>query len=93
MSLNFRAMAGTYQLRFNAIKASNRAILDVDMDAGEIGSFDLYAIGNDQLNIEQIAGIILTAGAHTLRFRVDGRNGLAIDWIVSFQGISLVRTA
>ncbi len=90
---NFRCPTGTYKLRFNAGEADDRGIVDVDIDTVEKGSFDLYAAVPNETNIEEITGIVLSAGAHTLKFRVDGKNGSSTDYFFLTQGIWLQRTA
>lgn len=92
-TMNFRCPAGTYTLRFNAPKFSSAGILDIDIDASEEGSFDLYAAVRDTLNIEEITGLTLSAGSHTLKFRIDGKNGASTDHIITLSGIYLQRTA
>lgn len=90
ITLNFRCPAGTYTLRFNNIVAASRGIVDVDVDAVEKGSFDNEGAA-DYTNINEITGIVLTAGAHTLKFRVDGQTGAG--YYCNLSGIYLQRTA
>ena len=92
LTLNFRCSAGTYKLGFNASKGTNRGIIDIYFDASEEGSFDLYG-STDTANVEIITGISLTAGAHTLKFQIDGKNGSATDYVFVLQGVHLIRTA
>lgn len=93
-TVNFRCMTGTWTLRFNASKSTNRCIIDVDLDGGEVGSFDLYAVALDKVNVEEVAGLAITGGTHTLRFRADGQNGASTGFtFVCNVGISLQRTA
>ena len=90
-TLNFRCPAGTYTLRFNAYKCVLGGIVDVDIDASEEGSFDLYDAGAVSLNIEEISGLALSAGAHTLKFRIDGTSVNTYQFRA--EGIILQRTA
>jgi len=92
-TVNFRCMAGTWTLRFNAHQNSDLAIVDVDMDTVEIGSFDNYAAAPSGLTIREIAGLALTGAEHALRFRVDGRNAASVGWLFYTHGIYLQRTA
>lgn len=93
-TLNFRCVAGTYDLKFNASKSTNRGVVDVYIDGSEEGSFDLYSDPVEPANVEKITGItIATTGAHTLKFQLDGKNGSSLDYFAVFQGIHLLRTA
>jgi len=92
-SCNFRCPAGTYTLRFNASKYTNRGVVDIYMDAGEEGSFDLYAGSLDETNIEEIAGLVLTAGEHILKFQLDGQHASSSGYYFAASGIWLQRTA
>lgn len=87
---NFRCPAGTYTLRFNAPKAAVRAIVDVDIDGSEEGSFDLNG-AIDPINIEEISGLVLSAGEHTIKFRIDGKTGT--NYFFAISGIILQKTA
>ena len=88
-TVNFRCPAGTYTLRFTCIIGTNQGIVDVDIDASEEGSFDNEGSVADVTN--EIAGLTLTAGTHTLKFRIDGTTGT--DHYVSVTGISFQRTS
>ena len=94
ITLNFYAPAGTYELNFNNPLGSNRGIVDIDIDAVEKGSFDGYAAANNFINISQLTGIVIgTSGAHTLKFRIDGKNGSSTAYLILLSGIHLLRTA
>jgi len=88
-TVNFRCPAGTYTVRITAPKIANSAVMDVDIDGGEIGSIDLNA--GDPDFVFSDAGNVLAAGAHTLRIRVDGRTGAG--WQIQVSEIELIRTA
>ncbi len=92
-SVNFRCPVGTYTIRFSAIKDSDRGIVDTYVDASEEDSIDLYAAAADYLNVVEITGVSITAGSHTLKFVVDGKNGSSSDYFLNVNGISLQRTA
>jgi hypothetical protein len=92
-SLNFRCASGVYTLQFNAAKDGSWGILDIDIDDVEVGSFDLYAGVADYNNVEEVTGISLGRGEHTLKFRIDGKNASSSDYNVFLQGIALKRTA
>jgi hypothetical protein len=92
-SVDFRCPAGTYTIGFNAEKAINRGIVDVYIDAVEVGSVDLYN-GSTVMNYRAaITGISIAEGAHTLKLQVDGKNASSSDHYFSTSGINLQRTA
>lgn len=93
ISLSFRCMAGTYTFGMNGYKLANCGILDIDIDTVEVASFDLYAAVGDPENVETQAGIAITAGAHTLRLRVHGKNGASAGFLVELVGVYFLRTA
>jgi|GEM_PF-1289904 len=94
---------GIWQLRINACKGPNAGILKVYVDTVQVGAgagYDLYnAAVLAPLNIAVIADIspapavVLTAGKHTLTFKIDGHNGAAVGFDLYMSGIDLVRTA
>lgn len=93
-TMNFSVPAGTYKLRCNTAKSSNRGILKIYTDTVNLqGTFDLYAAALDATNISEVNGIVLSEGDHTITFTVDGKNGSSSDHYVSIEGISLERTA
>lgn len=91
-TVDFRCPAGTYTLRANMSKNTNRPLVDIDVDGSEEHSVDLYA-ALDVLNIEEVTGLVLAEGAHTLKFRADGKNGSSSSYLFTVEGISLQRTA
>lgn len=90
---DFYSAAGTYKLRFNAPKNNNYGKIDIDIDGVEKGSFDLYAASLDAVNIAEIMGIVLKAGKHQLKVRVDGKNASSSGYQVSLSGFSLTKTS
>ena len=87
---------GTWTLRFNAPTNVNCGILKVDLDNVNIGvgaGYDLYAAVPDPLAVIEIAGLAISAGAHTLRLYVDGANGASGGHEVYLNQIELKRTA
>lgn len=89
-TMNFRCPAGTYTLRFGTFTNPNRGVVDVYIDAGEEGSFDNNAASTRGV-VREIAGLVLAAGAHTLKFQVDGKTGT--NYYFDVNGINLQRTA
>lgn len=92
-TMNFRCPAGTYTLRFNAWKSVGAGIVDIYFDGGEEDSIDLYAVGSDALYIHETAGVVLGAGAHTLKFQIDGKNASSANYFFTHEAIYLQRTA
>jgi hypothetical protein len=87
--------AGTYKLRVNAVKYTNKAKMKVEViqsGTTDLGTTDLYAALN-LLNIVEITGISLVAGIATFRFTANGKNPSSTSYHLSFNGISLERTA
>ncbi len=89
---NFRCPAGTYTLYMNLRKAPNLGIVDVDIDASEEGSFDLYN-ATGIANAEKITGLVLSAGTHTIKLRLDGKNGSSSAYYIVIGDICFQRTA
>jgi hypothetical protein len=92
-SINFRCRAGTYTFRMNAHRTSTAPILDVDIDGDEKGSIDLYFAAGDLDYVAEITGITISAGSHTLRIRVDGKNGSSGGYYLRTHGMYLQKTA
>jgi len=85
---------GTYTLQLIVVTAASYGILDVDVDAAEVGSHDCYSAGtvyNVDMKTTSIA--MGTAGLKTIRLRVDGKHGSSSDHYVSISSIRLYRTA
>lgn len=92
-TVNFRCPAGTYTLHFNDIQGASYGIVDVDIDGVEVGSKDMYSAGSVFTNVEEITGIVLSRGDHTLKFRIDGKNGSSSNYFINLSHVSLQRTA
>lgn len=86
--------SGTYTFLLFGIKGTNRGIVDVDIDAAEVASFDLYA-ASTQCNqrLIQTGIVIASSGIKTLKLRVDGKNGSSSGYVLPFVFIALWRTA
>ena len=84
---------GTYTLQIVTMISTDEGILDVDIDAGEVASFDLYgSTAYDQLQT-QTSISVATAGLKTLKLRVHGQNGSSTGHVARFTIIALWRTA
>ena len=93
VTYNFRCPAGTYTFSMNGRKSGTQGIVDVYIDGVEKGSFDHYDAGNDFINIDTIASLILTAGTHTVKFQIDGQNASASGHFLNLQAVSFTRTS
>lgn len=86
--------AGTYTLYFITYKTSACGIVDIDIDGGEVASFDLYAAGDTfNTTVNQASIAVATSGIKTIRVRLDGKHGSSSDYICPLSYIILVRTA
>ena len=85
---------GTYTLVLLVPTATNSAIIDFDIDAVEVASFDTYS-ATVTLNVifKKISISISTDGLKTLRMRVDGANASSTGLYARPQYIGLYRTA
>ena len=86
--------AGTYTIRLIAQKQSAGGIVDIDIDAVEIASFDLYN-GSSLYNqmFTDTGNVIAASGLKSLTLRLDGKNGSSSSYGAIINGITLWRTA
>jgi len=85
---------GTYTLQILLIKGSGQPILDVDIDAVEVASWDLYsAAGLYNQLVTQTGIVIATAGLKTLTLRADGKNASSAGYYIQASNLALWRTA
>ena len=84
---------GTYELIFVHTTASTNGIVDIDIDGGEIASFDTYSVAQVRNGRGTDAGNAITAGAHTITVRVDGKNGASTNHYAIWNKICFRRTA
>ena len=93
-TVKFWLPAGTYKLRFNAIKNTNRGIVKVEVGATDLGNTDLYAAALDPLNVAEYTGIsITTPGEYAVKFTLNGKNASSSDHVLTVEGIEFIRTA
>ena len=83
--------AGTYTFNLQYHKMSGNGIVDIYVDGSEEGSVDMY--GSGYIYNYTIAGLVLTAGSHTFKFQLDGKNESANNYYAMFSEFTLVRTA
>ncbi len=91
-TVNFRCPAGTYTLRYGFLKDSNMGKCKVYIDVVEKDDVDGYAAVQDPDNIEEVTGIVLTAGEHGLKFDVYDKHASSTNHYINLSYIYLQRT-
>jgi hypothetical protein len=71
---SFTVAAGTYQLVFWGIKASNSGKLDIYVDNVLQGTLDFYNATTLLNTSLTMPGVVVSAGRHTLKCTVNGKN-------------------
>lgn len=85
---------GTYTLKIICATTSSQGILDIDIDAVEVASFDMYSAAYTYNVIKTETGIsVAVSGLKTITARVDGKNGASSNYAVRLSTIELYRTA
>lgn len=85
---------GTYTLRALINTYLDCGVLDIDIDGGEVASFDTYSGGNVyDVVFSQTSIAVATSGLKTLTFRLDGKNGSSSSYAAYIESIALWRTA
>jgi hypothetical protein len=87
----FNCPAGTYTLKTFAITAANQGIVDVYIDNVEVGSSDRYSAATVRRAPFSITNVTLAAGAHTIKYQEDGKNGASSAYRFVTQGTWLIR--
>ena len=87
--------AGTYTIILWAYKGTDQAIVDIDIDAAEVASFDLYDAGapGTSQRLTDAGNVVATSGLKTITYRVDGKNGASSNHFARWEGITFSRTA
>ena len=94
LSYKIALAQGTYTLRIIGLKGEANGILDVDIDAVEVASFDQYAATTTWNTVYTQTGIVIaSAGLKTLKVRIDGKNAASINYDMDLAQIALWRTA
>lgn len=94
ITYNVYLAAGTYTLRLLGAQYTSSGIVDIDIDAAEVGSVDQYASSNTPNHIYTVTNISIAAsGAHTIKVRVDGKNASSSGYRAALGAICLWRTA
>jgi hypothetical protein len=90
VSIAIRVPNGTYTLRVAFLLSSAQGKFDTYIDSDNYGNTDAYGSG---YNAVEFTGKALTAGLHTVKFQLNGKNGSASTYNFGCLGFSLVRTA
>lgn len=87
--------AGTYTFMFlNSAQHTDRGIVDIDIDAVEVASFDFYsAVPITNARRTQTGIVVATTGLKTITVRVGGKNPLATHFYVAPEIMAFWRTA
>ena len=93
-TVKFRLPKGTYTLRFNSVKRSNRGMVQGELDGVDLGTTDLYSASDDYTNVVEITSVsVSTSGEHDLKFSVNGKNASSSAYTIDFNQIEFIRTA
>jgi len=93
LSYKIPLVAGTYTLKFMYHAASDRPIVDIDIDGAEVASFDQYSASDVVTTGTQTNITISSSGIKTLKVRVDGKNASSSGYTATLMMICLYRTA
>lgn len=87
--------AGTWQLDVVYLSATSAGIMQAQIDGTNVGStVDTYAAAGVADNLHTVTGIaVATAGLHTLKLLVSGKNASSSNYILRIQAVALRRTA
>lgn len=85
---------GTYRLCLLTITGDSGGIVDVNIDAAEVASFDLYsAVQIENVRRVKIDIAVATAGLKTIKLKIDGKNPSSSNYSIAISYVSLWRTA
>lgn len=85
--------SGTYTFELMHIKASNRGIYSVQLDAVEQGTIDGYDAAGAVDTISTVTSIAVSGGSHTWKLKMATKNASASNYYGSVQMIKLLKTA
>lgn len=90
----FVCQAGTYTFNFLCTTDADRGKLDVFVDNVQIGTIlDFYAASTTRNVVKTIASIAVTAGYHTLKGVVNGKNASSSGYTIALTKIWLTPSA
>ena len=91
-SVAVRLPAGTYTLRVQYFTGPDFGKFDTYIDASNLGNTDAYAAGGISSAVE-FTGQVIAAGAHTVKFQLNGKNGSSSTYKFGTEAFSFIRTA
>lgn len=92
VTYDFVSAAGTFTLDLFHLTGSNRGIYTLAIDGVTAGTVDGYTAGSGSA-VSTLTGIVLTAGAHTLRLTMATRNGASGSYYGTMCEAVLTQTA
>jgi len=86
--------AGSYDVDFYYVSGPSRGINQASIDGVKIGATtDEYSPGTVFQVVSHLGSATLTAGDHTIRFTITGKNTSATNFQLTVDKIVLMRTA
>jgi hypothetical protein len=85
--------AGTYTVDLYYRSNNNRGINQASIDGVNIGTTDEYATSMVNLMLSSLGSTMLTAGSHTIRFTITGKNTSSTAYHMTVDKIVLTQTA
>lgn len=84
--------AGTYTITVIGVTLSAYGSTDYTLDGAAVGTKDWYSADPALNVVAQFTGIAATAGVHTFRGTVNGKNPGSTDYIMPTQWFTFTRT-
>lgn len=84
--------AGTYTITVIGFTLNTQGSTDYTLDGAAVGTKDWYSAGFALNVVAQFTGIAATAGVHTFRGTVNGKNPGSMDYIMPTQWFTFTRT-
>lgn len=84
--------AGTYTITVIGFTINTQGSTDYTLDGAAVGTKDWYSAGFAFNVVAQFTGIAATAGVHTFRGTVNGKNPGSTDYIMPIQWLTFTRT-
>lgn len=92
VSFDFACGAGTYTIEMLHLAYTNRGIYTIEIDGVSVGTIDGY-IGTLTAARSQLAGVVITAGAHYLTLLMATKNASSSGYVALVERLVLTRTA
>jgi len=93
VTFTFYLPAGTYRLDMSYINGTDKGKFDTTIDGGAtLGLTDGYGSGGVPKGVH-FTGISIAAGAHNIKFQLNGKHASSSDHILVIYGFALTRTA